>query len=340
MTIIDFHNHFYPPEYLQAIQTGPSNVKVTFDAEKNPLLHYPGDYNIAVPGHRDIAYRATVLEKAGVDKQILTFTSPGTHIECPARAAELAQMVNDALAKIKDVRRDRFTALATLPLNDPAASAKEFERVTSELGFKGVMLFSNVNGVALSDERFWPLYERANELSAVFYIHPIHPVGVEAMLDYWLMPLLGFTFDTTLAAAKLVFSGVVARFPKIKWVLAHLGGAIPYLAERLDRGYYAFEDCRKNIHRPPSEYLKEFYYDTVNFDVNALQLAIDFAGVDHIVAGSDYPHQIGSLEKMLGSIEALSLSPEAKAKILGKNTAELLGLNSDENHVPAAALDR
>ena len=327
MKIIDFHNHFYPPEYLQAIQTGPSNVKVTFDAEKNPLLHYPGDYNIAVPGHRDIAYRETVLQKIGIDKQVLTFTSPGTHLESAARAAALAQMVNDALAKIKDTRRDRFTALATLPLNDPAASAKEFERATSELGFKGVMLFSNVNGVALSDERFWPLYERANELSAVFYIHPIHPVGVEAMLDYWLMPLLGFTFDTTLAAAKLVFSGVVARFPKIKWVLAHLGGAIPYLAERLDRGYYAFADCRKNIHRPPSEYLKELYYDSVNFDVNALQLAIDFAGVDHLVAGSDYPHQIGSLEKMLGSIEALSLSPEAKAKILGKNTTGLLGLD-------------
>ncbi len=326
MTIIDFHNHFYPPEYLQAIQAGPSNVKVTFDTERNPLLHYPGDYNVAVPGHRDIAYRETVLEKAGIDKQILTFTSPGTHIECAARAATLAQMVNEALAKIKDERRDRFTALATLPLNDPEASTKEFERATSELGFKGVMLFSNVNGIALSDERFWPLYERANKLGAVFYIHPIHPVGVEAMLDYWLMPLLGFTFDTTLAAAKLVFSGVVERFPKIKWVLAHLGGAIPYLAERLDRGYYAFEECRKNINRPPSEYLKNFYYDAVNFDVNALQLAIAFAGTDRILAGSDYPHQIGSLEKMLQSIEALNLTPAAKANILGGNAARLLGL--------------
>jgi len=189
------------------------------------------------------------------------------------------------------------------------------------------MLFSNVNGMALSDERYWPLYERANESHAVLYIHPIHPVGVEAMLDYWLMPLLGFTFDTTLAAAKLVFSGVVERFPKIKWVLAHLGGAIPYLAERLDRGYYAFEECRKHINRPPAEYLKKFYYDTVNFDVNALRLAIAFAGTDHLVAGSDYPHQIGSLEKMLASIEALNLAAEAKANIMGGNAARLLGLD-------------
>ena len=101
--------------------------------------------------------------------------------------------------------------------------------------------------------------------------------------------------DTTLAAAKLVFSGVPERFPNIKWVLGHLGGAIPYLAERLDRGYEAFSECRANIPRPPSAYLKQFYYDTVNFDPTAMRLAIDFAGADHILAGSDYPHQIGSI---------------------------------------------
>jgi aminocarboxymuconate-semialdehyde decarboxylase len=301
-------------------------VKVTFDSAQNPLLHYPGDFNIAVPGHRDIAFREAVLEKTGVHKQVLTFTTPGTHIENPQRAAALARMVNDALAKIRTERGHRFTALATLPLNDPKAAVKEFERAVTQLRFCGAMLFSNVNGTALSDERFWPLYERASELNAVFFIHPTHPIGVEAMLDYWLMPLLGFTFDTTLAAAKLVFSGVIERFPGIRWVLAHLGGAIPYLAERLDRGYHAFEECRKNISRPPSEYLKNFYYDTVNFDAHALRLALDFAGTDHLLAGSDYPHQIGSLEKMLESIDELHLAAEAKASILGGNAARLLGL--------------
>lgn len=325
MIIIDFHNHFYPKEYIEALQTGPSNIKVTYDENNNPLLHYPGDYNILVPSHRDIDFREQAIKKAGIDKQILTFTTPGTQIESPERSVELAQIVNDGFARIKNERSDWFTALATLPLNDPETSVIEFERAFNDLGFKGVMVFSNINGIALSDRRFWPLYEKASDLNAVFYIHPNFPVGVEAMTEYWLMPLIGFTFDTTLAAAKLVFSGVVEKFPGIRWVLAHLGGAIPYLAERLDRGYFAFKECREHISKPPSEYLKEFYYDTVNFDRKALKLAIDFAGADHLVAGSDYPHQIGSLEKMVDSIETLNISSGEKAGIYGENAIHLLG---------------
>jgi aminocarboxymuconate-semialdehyde decarboxylase len=326
MNIIDFHNHFYPPEYLEAIQRGPSNIRVTFDTDNNPLLHYPGDYNIIVPTHRDINLRAAAIEKAGVDRQILSFTTPGTHIESPERSKELARIVNDSFAKIINEHGDRFTALATLPLNNPNASVAELEHAFSDLGFRGVTVFSNINGIALSDQRFWPVYEKADKWQAVLYIHPSFPVGVEAMTDYWLMPLVGFTFDTTLAAAKLVFSGVVEKFPSISWVLGHLGGAIPYLAERLDRGFSAFKECRENISQKPSEYLKKFYYDTVNFDVRALQFAVDFAGADHLVAGSDYPHQIGSLEKMVESIEKLSISDKEKAGIYCENAAKLLRL--------------
>ncbi len=326
MTIIDLHNHFFPPQYLEAIQSGPSNVKVTFDEDDNPLLHYPGDYNIVVPEHRDILRRAEVLEEVSVDKQVLSFTTPGVHIESPERAVELARMVNDNFAEIAKDYSDKFSAFATLPLNDPEASVAEMERAFVELGFKGVTLHSNVNGVELNDERFWPLFEKANEFGVVFDIHPSFPVGVEAMTDYWLMPLVGFPFDTTLTAAKLVFSGIVERYPRIEWILGHLGGAIPYLAERLDRGYYAFKECREHISKPPSEFLQEFYYDTVNFDTRALRLAIDFAGADHLVAGSDYPHQIGSLTKMKSRIEELDISDQEKAAISYGNATRLLGL--------------
>jgi aminocarboxymuconate-semialdehyde decarboxylase len=190
----------------------------------------------------------------------------------------------------------------------------------------GAMLFSNVNGEALSDEKFWPIYEVANDLGAVLYIHPTDPVGVEAMQKYWLMPLVGFLMDTTLAAASLVFAGVPERFPKITWALCHLGGAVPYMAERFDRGFHAFRDCRAHIQRPPSSYLRQFYYDTVNFDVNALELAIKFAGVDRILAGSDYPHQIGSIPSMLDSIRKLPISESDRAGILGGNAAKLLNI--------------
>jgi aminocarboxymuconate-semialdehyde decarboxylase len=327
MHVVDFHNHFYPPAYLEALRSGPTTVRVTTDAQGNPLLHYPGDYNVVVPGHRDIDFREGVLQGEGVDTQVLTLTSPGVHVEAPAQAVAWARLVNDAFAAIVRARPARFSALATLPLNDPKASVAELDR-TCALGFKGAMLFSNVNGVALSDQRYWALYEKADALGAVLYIHPIHPVGVEAMTDYWLMPLVGFPLDTTLAAAKLVFSGVMARFPRITWVLAHLGGAIPYLAERLDRGYRAFRDCREHIDRPPSEYLKRCYYDTVNFDGRALTLALDFAGPDHLLAGSDYPHQIGSLRLMKESIQALAIAEADKAAVLGGNAARLLGLRA------------
>jgi aminocarboxymuconate-semialdehyde decarboxylase len=188
------------------------------------------------------------------------------------------------------------------------------------------MVFSNVNRVALADPVYEPLWQNADELGTVVYIHPTDPAGVEAMLDYWLMPLVGFLFDTTLAAAALVFSGVVERYPRIRWVLTHMGGAIPYLAERLDRGWRAFADCRQHINRPPSEYLRTFYYDTVNFSPAALRLALDFAGPEHLLAGSDYPHQIGSIPLMLETIEALDVENGVKKKILGGNAAALLGL--------------
>jgi len=194
------------------------------------------------------------------------------------------------------------------------------------LKLSGAMLFSNVNGVGLDDPRFWPLYEAANDRDAVLMIHPTYPVGVEAMQEYWLMPLNGFLFDTTLAASKLVFSGVVKRYPRIRWVLGHLGGTIPYLAERLDRGYDAFAECRAHIDEPPTAYLKRhFYYDTVNFSAGALACAIDFAGADHLLAGSDYPHQVGSIPGMLQSIRDLRIPDTAKAGILGGNLQGLLG---------------
>ena len=325
MPVIDFHNHYYPPEYLDALEPSGSRLTITYDEHKNPVVHYPGDYNVMVRGHRDIAYRQGVLDQHGVDTQVLSLTTPGTHVEEPAVAIKLSTITNDAFAKVRDERRGRFEPLATLPLNDPNASVREFVRAYDQLRLAGAMLFSNVNGTGLDDQQFWPLYEAAHDRDAVMMIHPTYPLGVEAMRDYWLMPLNGFLFDTTLAASKLVFSGVVKRYPRIRWVLGHLGGTIPYLAERLDRGFRAFKECRQHIDEPPTAYLKNhFWYDTVNFSQGPLKLAIEFAGTDRILAGSDYPHMIGSIPLMLEAIGKLPITGEEKAGILGGNAKTLL----------------
>jgi len=324
--IIDFHNHYFPPQYLDAIRTGGSAFRVTQDADGNPVLHSPGDYNVLVPGHRDLAFRARVLDDAGVDKQVLTFTCPGTSIETPDRAVELARVINDAFAS--DVRAwgGRFTALAHLPMNAPDAAAEEATRALTELELPGVMLLSNASGMPLSDDRFLPVFEALNRAGAVVYIHPTYPVGVEVMEKHMLMPMVGFLMDTTLAAASLVYAGVVERFPAIRWVLAHLGGAVPYLAERFDRGFEAYPECRERCTVAPSDQLKAFYYDTVNFDPACLALAKGFAGAGHLLAGSDYPHMIGSLAKMKASIDAMELTNEERAGVRGGNAARILGL--------------
>ncbi|MDX1493115.1 MAG: amidohydrolase family protein [Longimicrobiales bacterium] len=324
--LVDFHNHYFPFEYLDAIREGGSAFRITTDADGNPVLHSPGDYNVLVPGHRDLDERERVLDEAGVDMQVITFTAPGPSIETPERAVELARIINDALAREVRQRRDRFSSLAHLPMNAPDQAAAEVERVMGPLGLPGVMLLSNASGVPLHDPRFAPVFQRLDEAEAVVYIHPTYPVGVEVMEEYMLMPMVGFLMDTTLAAAGLVYSGIMERYPGITWVLAHLGGAVPYMAERFDRGFEAYPACRERCTVRPSEQLRKVYYDTVNFDPACLRLALEFAGPDRILAGSDYPHQIGSLQRMKASLDSLGLADDVLAKIKGGNAARILGL--------------
>ncbi|MGH9393302.1 MAG: amidohydrolase family protein [Terriglobales bacterium] len=149
--IIDVHNHYYPPDYLKALERGESRIEISHDAAGNPRLHYPGDYNIAVPGQRDLAVRVAMMDEVGLDLQVYSMTTPGVHVETPALAARLASVVNDAYAAGIARYPGRFGALATLPLNDPVASVRELERACRQLGLPGAMVFSNIGGVALAD---------------------------------------------------------------------------------------------------------------------------------------------------------------------------------------------
>lgn len=243
------------------------------------------------------------------------------------RDRHLAQIVNDSFAEIQPQYPTRFCPLATLPLQDPQAAADELERAVTKLGLRGAMLFANVNGKPIHHKAYWPLYETAARLDVPLMIHPTSPPGVEAYQEYRTTALVGFLVDTTLAITLLMFEGVLAKFPSIKFVLGHLGGTIPYIAERIDRGYEAYPEVRTNIPEKPSFYFKRnCYYDTVAFEPNALQFAINFAGAEHVVLGSDYPHQIGDMEKAVKVIENLPNASDARTAILGGNARRLLKL--------------
>ena len=179
----------------------------------------------------------------------------------------------------------------------------------------GVILLSNIGGKALTSPEYRPFFAEANRLKLCILLHPMLPANADPFREYVLGPIVGFMFDTTLAIARMCFDGMLKEFPDIRWIVAHLGGAVPYLMERMDNGWRDFPECRAKIDELPSTYLKRLYYDTVNFNPHMLMMVRNMIGADHLVMGSDYPHLLGSIERAVSSIKALEISEEEKRQI-------------------------
>ncbi len=323
--IVDFHNHYYPDAYLEELERGKSNARVSRAADGRMLVHYPGDYNVVADGHRDLDERIRAMDEAGVDVHAFSLTTPGVHIEERERGIELARLVNDEFAAAAVRFPGRFAPLAALPLQDPEASVAELERAVG-MGHRGALVFSNVNGRTLDEPEYFPLWEKFAALGVPAFIHPTNPAVLGQLEAYRLTALLGFQFDTTAAVTRLIFAGVLERLPTLKLVVGHLGGTIPFMAERVGRGYEVYPECREHITRPPSEYFSRIYIDTVNFNPAALRLGLDFAGPNRIVFGSDYPHQVGYVDRALAAVRGMPVNEEERGRILGGTAAELLGL--------------
>ena len=324
--IVDFHNHFYPKAYIDELKREKGYASVSRDDQGRLLIHYTGDYNIVVGGHINLPDRLVDMDRCGVDMQVLTLTTPGVEREAPERGIKLARLANDGFGKIIEDHPDRFTALATLPLQAPEESAEELERAVKECGLKGAMLLSNVNGEPLDSVKFAPVFERAVKLDVPLYVHPTSPINDAYMGDYRLVPILGFGVDTTLAVLRLVFRGVMKRLPGLKLVASHLGGVYPYLRGRIETGFNAYPECKVHISEPPSVYLKRVWMDSIIYDNDVFMSAYAFSGPDKIMMGSDYPHQISDLEQAVDRIRRLDIAEEEKEKILGGNAAKLLKL--------------
>jgi aminocarboxymuconate-semialdehyde decarboxylase len=241
-----------------------------------------------------------------------------------ALGLRLARLVNDAMAEASRLYPDRFVALATLPLQDAEAAVGEVERAVTELGCRGTYLGTNVRGKELSDPSFAPALARIDALRAPIFLHPLNVIGTERLSSYYLHNLLGNPFDTAVAAANLIFSGLLDRFPKLEFCLPHAGGAFPYLIGRLDRGWKVRDEC-KALKKPPSSYLRRFTYDTISHAPESLDYLIKLVGVDRVMMGSDYCFDMG-YERPVKAVTALKLRRADQEKILGGNAARLLGL--------------
>ncbi|TME95528.1 MAG: amidohydrolase, partial [Chloroflexi bacterium] len=237
---------------------------------------------------------------------------------------EVARMVNDAYADLIAKRPGRFLGFASIPMDDPDGALRELARVLDELRLQGVVLLSNIRGRALADPAYRPFFAECDRRKACVFVHPMIPAAAEPFGEYVLGPIVGFPFDTTLAVARLCYAGVFKELPNIRWLIAHAGGAIPYLLERLDSGWRDFAECRANIDEPPSTYLKRLYYDTVTFSPNNLRLLRDVVGTDHLAMGSDYPHLLGSIDKAISSIEGLDWDATEKERVFSGTALALL----------------
>jgi aminocarboxymuconate-semialdehyde decarboxylase len=327
MEIIDVHNHFYPEEFLREIERDSRTASLSRTNGGELRIHYAGDYSVVAESHWNVAARIEDMQRAGVDMQIISLTVPGVHGEETARGIELARLTNDALAEVCHAHPERFRALATLPTQEPEAAARELERAVSELGLAGAMIFSNLGGLPLDDERFFPIYEAAAGLGAPLLVHPIAPPSIDNLTaDLRLVALLGFPFEVTLAAARLILSGTLDRFPSLTFIMSQLGGALPMLAERIGRGTQIYPELMDALDQPLDHYLRRFYYDTVPYGAVGTPLLVDVAGAERIMLASDHPHQIGSLDHCADVIRAMDIPTTDKARMLAANAIDLFGI--------------
>jgi aminocarboxymuconate-semialdehyde decarboxylase len=241
-------------------------------------------------------------------------------------AVELARFQNDRLSEMIKSYPDRFAAMASLPLQVPEEDLKELERATKTLGLRGVEIGSHVGKRELRDEAFWPIYKALEELRMPILIHPHHVAGLDRLEDFYLSNLIGNPLDTTIAAAQLIFGGVLEKYPKLKIILAHAGGQLPYIIGRIEHGYQVRPECKEKVDQPPMAFFKNFYFDTITHHQDILRYLIVFAGSDHVLLGSDYPYDMGDPDPVQTVSQLSGITEEDRIKIMRKNAIELFGL--------------
>jgi len=319
---VDCQSHLFFPEVLDMMRQRKTEPLV-YDQDATTFLKM-GDWLRKVPP----AYVSVDAKLAAMDASGIGITMLSTHDPGPEWFGDdgplVAQLIHDSLAGVIAKHPGRFRGLCTLPLQNETAAAAELDRCVKKLGFKGILLYTNLAGAWCDEPQFHWLYARAEELDVPILLHPAKPMTTEQVKGYELTSTLGNMFENTIALARIVASGLLDRHPKLKLVCPHLGGTLPYICGRMDHQLAVLKRGPQNLQRKPSEYLRSIYMDIVSPLPEAMRFALDFSSADKLLFSSDHPWV--QPKEILDPLRSLNLPAATEAKILSGNARQLFRL--------------
>jgi aminocarboxymuconate-semialdehyde decarboxylase len=327
MRTIDTHTHWYPREWIELLaREGAAHGARVERGDFGYRLQVPGLANAFTDAFVELGPRLAGMDAQRVDVHVLSLTMPMVYWAPAAFGLALSQAFNDAASAAHRAHPDRFLAFAMVPMQDPKLALAELERASKLPGLRGLYLATSFAGSEIDDRRYWDVYAKCEAIGWPIFLHPVSVIGAERLQRWWLKNLLGNPYDTGVAAANLIFGGVLDAFPKLEVNLPHAGGALPGLIGRLDHGA-AVRPELAHLEKRPSEYLRRFTYDTIGHDDRINANLVRQVGADRVILGSDYCFDMG-LERPVEAVERLGLADRERELVLGRTAARLLKMES------------
>jgi aminocarboxymuconate-semialdehyde decarboxylase len=328
--VVDVHSHYVGEDAVRRIREEGERHGVTIKEapEGPPRIDVGGRLTglPLLPTLTKAGPRLNWLELAGVDVQLVAGWMDLAGYHLPAEDGRwLAEVQNDAIAALVASAPDRYVAAAAVALQDPEIAAKELDRAVTQLGHRAVQIGARVEETGLDDPALDPFWAAAERLGTLVVIHPAELSVPDRHRRLFLHILTGNPAETTHAAAAIMLGGVLDRFARLRFLLVHGGGYLPYQIGRLDRGAVAAPPpVRTRSARTPRQHLSSFYFDTVLHDDDALRYLSDVAGADHVVLGSDYPFPMRD-DSPVATVERAVADPSSRTTILSHTASGLLG---------------